>query len=98
MCIINICGGGELAMHTYDISYYRKDKKTTETKPVKAETMAKAVQRLLDTAKHHGTEISSISCTIKGSQGVQRFCDVCLKTEAVYGYKDKTMKCRECRL
>lgn len=81
----------------YDISYYRKDKKITETKPVKAETMAKAVQRLIDTAKHHGTEISSISATIKGSQGVQRFCDVCLNTEAIYGYKDKSMKCRECR-
>jgi hypothetical protein len=97
LCIINIRGGGELAMRIYDISYFRKDKKTIETKPVKAETMTRAVQKLLDTAKHHGTEISSISATIKGSQGVQRFCDVCLKTEAVYGYKDNLMKCEECR-
>lgn len=96
-CIINIRGGSELVMWIYDISYYRHDKKITGTKPVKAETMAKAVQRLLDTAKHHGTVISSISATIKGSQGVQRFRNVCLKTEACYGYKDKSMKCKDCR-
>jgi len=81
----------------YTVTYYRKDKKITETKSVKADNMAIAVQRLIDTATRHGTEISSISATIKGSQGVQRFCDVCLKTEAVYGYKDKSMKCKECR-
>lgn len=81
----------------YTITYYRKDKNITETKPVKADTMALAVQRLLDTAKHHGTEISAISCTVNGSTGVQRFCDTCQGNEATYGYKDKSMKCKECR-
>lgn len=81
----------------YTITYYRHDKKITETKPVKADTMKLAVQRLLDTAKHHGTEISSISCTVNGSQGVQRFCDTCQGNEATYGYKDNKMLCRECR-
>lgn len=81
----------------YNVTYYRHDKKITETKSVKADTMKLAVQRLLDTAKNHETEVSAISCTINGSKGVQRFCDYCHGNEAMFGYKDNTMKCKECR-
>ena len=79
----------------YQVTYYRHDKKITETKPVKADTMAQAVQRLLDTAKQHNTQISRISCTIKGSEGVQRFCDTCQVKDAMFGIKGKFL-CREC--
>jgi hypothetical protein len=83
-------------MSIYTVEYYRHDKKVTESKPVQADTMTKAVQRLIDTANYHNTKISNISVTVKGSKGVQRFCDVCLKTEAMFGCKDKKMKCKEC--
>lgn len=81
----------------YDVTYYRHDKKITESKPIKADTMALAVQSLIHVAERHGKKISSISCTIKGSNGVQRFCDICLTNEATYGVKQNKMLCKECR-
>lgn len=76
----------------YTITYYRKDKNSTETKPVKADTMALAVRRLLDTAKHHGTEISSLTIKIDGTGTNIAVCDKC---QAIKGIKN--YMCRECR-
>jgi hypothetical protein len=80
----------------YQVTYYRHDKKSIETKSVDDGGMVLAVQKIINTAKQHDVKISSISCTIDGSKGVQRFCDYCHNNEALFGYKDKTMKCKEC--
>ena len=76
----------------YTVTYYRHDKKITETKPVKADTMKLAVQRLLDTAKHHGTEISSLVIKIDGTGTNIAVCDKC---QAIQGIKN--YMCMECR-
>jgi 3-oxoacyl-(acyl-carrier-protein) synthase len=76
----------------YQITYHRHDTNITQTKPVKAETMAKAVQRLLDTAKHHNTHISSLVITIDGTGTHISVCDKCQGIQ-------KVMKhiCKECK-
>ena len=61
----------------YQLTYYRHDQKITQTKPVKADTMALAVQRLLDTAKHHNTQISSLVIKIDGTGTYIEVCDKC---------------------
>jgi hypothetical protein len=81
----------------YTVTYYRHDKKITDNKSYNTDTMKQAVLECVNHAKLQGVKISAISCTVKGSNRVQRFCDVCLKTEAMYRCKDKTMKCKECR-
>jgi hypothetical protein len=83
----------------YTVTYTRHNgkQKTIETRSIDARNMQHAVILCMSSGDLKDVIVSSISCTIKGSQGVQRFCDVCLKTEAVYGYKDKSMKCKECR-
>lgn len=81
----------------YNVTYFRHDNKITETKPVDAGQMTLAVQKIINVANKHNVKISSISCTINGCKGIQRFCDTCLSNEATYGYKDKTMQCKGCR-
>jgi hypothetical protein len=84
-------------MTIYNVTYYRHDKNITETKQVQAESMRVAVKRLVDTANHHNAKVSQISCMVSNSRGVQRFCDTCLLNEASYGFKDKIIKCKECK-
>lgn len=76
----------------YTITYYRKDKKITETKPVKADNMALAVQRLIDTAKHHNTQISSIVIKIDGTGTYIQVCDKCQSINSVTKHI-----CKKCR-
>lgn len=76
----------------YQITYYRHDQKITQTKPVKADTMALAVQRLLDTAKHHNTQISSLVIKIDGTGTNIAVCDKCQGIISV-----KNHICKECK-
>lgn len=76
----------------YQLTYYRHDKKITEIKPVKADTMAKAVQRLIEVAKNHNTEISKIMIKIDGTGTYIEVCDKCQSIIAI-----KNFLCRECK-
>lgn len=79
-------------MLIYQITYHRHDKSITETKPVKAENMALAVQRLIDTAKHHNTQISSLVIKIDGTGTYIQVCDKCQSIISV-----KNHICRKCK-
>jgi hypothetical protein len=74
----------------YNISFLKGKEKIEEA--FTARTMKQAVEMCV---QKHG-QIRHISCKITGGRGVQRFCDTCLKNEGLYGYKDKSMKCKEC--
>lgn len=84
----------------YNLSYYCHDKKTTEQKEVASDDMASAVKKIIDTATRRNIKISHISCTVKGSRGVQRFCDDCQVNMAMFGIGKKPNNkfiCRECK-
>lgn len=70
----------------YSVTYYRHDKKTTETKTFNAESMCVAVETIVNRANKAGVKISKISCMVNNNHGVQKFCDVCLLNEAMYGF------------
>jgi hypothetical protein len=82
----------------YNVTYYRQDKKTTETKSVvNVESMCSAVETIVNRAKKAGVKISQISCMVNNSHGIQKFCDICLLNEAIYGFKDNINTCKECK-
>jgi hypothetical protein len=93
-------------MMIYRLSYYNNQTKqfreNFEVIPLRGsgekppQTMKEAVRILINRTNNAGVKISKISCTVKNSSGVQRFCDTCLENEACYGFKDKTMKCKVC--
>lgn len=76
----------------YQLTYYRHDKKITEIKPVKADTMAKAVQRLIKSAKNHNIEISKIVIKIDGTGTYIEACNKCQSIIAI-----KNFLCMECK-
>ena len=76
----------------YNITYHRHDTNVKQTKPVKADTMALAVQKLHDTAKHHNTHITSLVIGIDGTHTHISVCDSCQSIKSV-----KKFKCRECK-
>lgn len=76
----------------YQLTYFRHDQNITQTKPVKADNMALAVQRLIDTAKHHNTKISSLFIKIDGTGTYIEVCDKCQSIISV-----KKHICKECK-
>jgi hypothetical protein len=71
----------------YNVTYYRHDKETNETKSViNVESMCAAVETIVNRANKAGVKISKISCMVNNNHGVQKFCDVCLLNEAMYGF------------
>lgn len=76
----------------YQITYYRHDQNITQTKPVKADNMALAVQRLIDTANHHNTKISNLIIKIDGTGTYIEVCDKCQSIISV----TKNI-CKECK-
>lgn len=84
---------------TYTVSYLRHDKNPkgeADSKQTDSENMRQAVNKILELAKKHNVKISKISCKVKGSQGVQMFCDNCQVNYGMFGSKDKFL-CRECK-
>lgn len=68
------------------VTYYRPDKKLTETRHVKAKTMIEAVEIIV---KDHDVEISKISCKIDGCHHQQFFCDNCKINYAMFSHVEK---------
>jgi hypothetical protein len=79
----------------YNVHFYRNDKKiddvkkTNDVKKVHAKTSKDAVSQVIQASEKNNVKISNISVGVDGSTGLQRFCDVCLISEASHGIKGK---------
>lgn len=76
----------------YQLTYFRHDQNITQTKPVKADSVSLAVKKLIDTAKHHNTKISSLVIKIDDTGTYIEVCDKCQSIISV-----KKHICKECK-
>ena len=87
-----------LKMTNYTVTYFRLDTKKHENKRKLSKDMDAAVKSVVDHAKRHSVKLQEISVrlTSEDNGGIQRYCDVCLVSMALYGVK-KNWYCKGCK-
>jgi hypothetical protein len=73
----------------YKVHFYNKDTEKNEITELNANTSKDAVSQVIQASERNNVKISNISVSVEGSTGSQRFCDVCLISEASHGIKNK---------
>jgi predicted amino acid dehydrogenase len=76
--------------HTlWKVHFYNNKTNTEITTELNSNTSKDAVSQVIQASERNNVKISNISVSVDGSTGSQRFCDVCLISEASHGIKGK---------